>query len=834
MRLRFLETSQRSAANSRPVEQGHRCSRIAFGLLLTMSALSSAIVPAPAKADPARRIYVGVYLHDVARLAVRDGVYDVDFELWAKWRGEFDHDELQIANAARVETTFSSARTATATGIRHAGACAERCAASSRCSVSRSTPSESLLSWELPERHGRLVPDAAGSGMAERFSLTDWLYEPEFHPETRRRRVASDLGLLENEGAPSTIHHVAYTVMIHRPIITVALKLFLPLGIIVLVALVALFLPGETVAPRSSIGVTALLSCFAFQFTVADSLPAVSYITLADTLFLIAYLLSTLGLVITIVSHSFFRQGRLTRSAWTDRFGRLLLPIAATASVWAAIPEPAPVQSVSEEPFPQMERTRSSRDVLRIGVRSLNSLLSSPVFRGTYWSLMKSRRGREPDLVFIQRRPGVDNELVRFLANGQLEVTWKLRDNIRWSDGRPLNNEDLILPWEAHDDPNVIEASAPDDQTLVVRWSGRLAAALESPSPWPSHVLEPLYEEGGYDAAHQHRREHPVPVLGPYRVNEFERGERLVAEANEHFPGPPPAIRRVEVRRYESGEAIIEAFSDEQIDIAYPNAVSMDEALVFARDHPRAIRIRPSPFFIFLEPDMNHPLLSKLAVRRAILMGIDRERLASEVYQHAGRVAHVAVPEHTVPGLVVTEHDPDAAVLALERARVGEVTIPLLHTASAVDRQIVGLIAEDLQDIGITLEPREIRSSARVSREKNHGGLLLHIIRGDLDASPGRYWNLPIEQGSYARDVRHDAYTDAVHALVERERRALYGERRDQLRDALLALTSERLPNIPLVFAAQRILAHPDLRGWDQGASERFGERLEQWYFAAR
>ena len=48
-------------------------------------------------------------------------------------------------------------------------------------------------------------------------------------------------------------------------------------------------LPPDRVDARSGIGVTALLACFAFQFTVAGTIPDVAYLTVADALFILAY-----------------------------------------------------------------------------------------------------------------------------------------------------------------------------------------------------------------------------------------------------------------------------------------------------------------------------------------------------------------------------------------------------------------------------------------------------------------------------------------------------------------------------------------------------------------
>ena len=38
-------------------------------------------------AEPPPRVYAGVYLHDVTKFDQKDGTFDVDIEVWAKWRG---------------------------------------------------------------------------------------------------------------------------------------------------------------------------------------------------------------------------------------------------------------------------------------------------------------------------------------------------------------------------------------------------------------------------------------------------------------------------------------------------------------------------------------------------------------------------------------------------------------------------------------------------------------------------------------------------------------------------------------------------------------------------
>src|SRR3954467_6696642 len=103
----------------------------------------------------------------------------------------------------------------------------------------------------------------------------------------------------------------------------VAVELFLPLVIILMVALLGLFLHPELVEARASIGVTALLSCFAFQFTIAGTLPDVAYLTVADGLFLVAYIMTLAALVASIAAYFLHRSGREKASLKLDRASRV-------------------------------------------------------------------------------------------------------------------------------------------------------------------------------------------------------------------------------------------------------------------------------------------------------------------------------------------------------------------------------------------------------------------------------------------------------------------------------------------------------------------------------
>jgi ABC-type transport system substrate-binding protein len=215
-------------------------------------------------------------------------------------------------------------------------------------------------------------------------------------------------------------------------------------------------------------------------------------------------------------------------------------------------------------------------------------------------------------------------------------------------------------------------------------------------------------------------------------------------------------------------------------------------------------------------------------------MALDRDRMRTAVFGDAAasaRVSDVPVPGPVPPGAVSVSFDPAAARQLFEAAGAVGKPIPLFRGKAAVDKAMAAHIVKDAAAAGLTLEEKEVPSTGDVYRNRKHGGLLLMSTTGERDALPEKYWSLPQVDGKFDRKFRGDAFDDGVAALVEREERALYPERREQIRDLLFAAYSKKLPNIPLLFLADRIVAVADLDGWKEGSGANFGTTIERWAF---
>jgi peptide/nickel transport system substrate-binding protein len=808
---------------------------IARALLALSVFLCALLASAVADAKPAKKIYAGVYLHDVAKFEQKDGVFDADLELWAKWLGDFDPSMLKIANAAEVERELIGEET---DGRWHSARWRVRGTLRGEFPVHKFPFDAQTLAvvLELPERYGELVPDLAGSGVREHFSVTGWLYEPVFVPTIAQETYRSDLGAIDGEGKPTAVRRAAFQITLTRPLLTAATKLFLPLLVILLVALVAMFVHPKELEVRSGVGVTALLACFAFHFAVADTMPNVAYITLADVLFLVSYALCALLLSVSIFAFWLNERGRTGAWQKLDIGALIAFPLILGATVFIAFPTASSHADEEHESMGEQTRPKSTRPILRVGINTLPRPSGGLVSRGANWGTTRKEPGGEAYPVLVEEAPAITNDTLRFLADGRLEVAWHLRADLKWSDGQPLTADDLAFALEVSPDARIDEVRVVSPREIVVRFKDRVAVALESITPMPKHALTEAFKKGGYDAVRAYRDKNPLPSAGAYHVTEFKANDKLVLEANPHFCGSPPSIGRIEITRYKSDKALVAAFDKGAIDMILPNVLSPESAQALAERKPESVIIRPSEILLFLHPDLSHPLLAKKDVRTALLMAFDRERLRNEVFGAAASsapIAHIPVPGALPTGTATVNYDLEAARAALDLLKVTGQRFPLTHGPTPFDKAVVARLVEDAAAVGVTLEPKQVEDTGAVYRTRKHGGLLLITRTGDRSDEPEKYWNIPQVKGQYDRSYRSDAFTDEIVALVEREERALYPERREQIRDRLFTAFSQKLPLLPLVFLADRIVAVPELKGWEVGSGSNFGTTLERWHFGA-
>ncbi|MGI9254220.1 MAG: hypothetical protein ACR2J8_10765, partial [Thermomicrobiales bacterium] len=89
--------------------------------------------------------------------------------------------------------------------------------------------------------------------------------------------------------APSPYSRGVVSFGISRPPVAAAIKVLLPILLVVIVAALVFFINPVYPEARIGMGITALLTLVALQFTANGLLPELGYLTMLDVLFILAY-----------------------------------------------------------------------------------------------------------------------------------------------------------------------------------------------------------------------------------------------------------------------------------------------------------------------------------------------------------------------------------------------------------------------------------------------------------------------------------------------------------------------------------------------------------------
>ncbi len=284
--------------------------RTALHAFVVLAALVAAFICAPrAGAQEApETVTLGIYINDIQAIDLRANSYVLDVYLWFRWTNpDIDPSaSFEFMNTfdpeSHVRTVLYDAPKPQPDGslyqvVRHQGAFSQK------FPIHRFPFDEQQLLLLVEDSEGstadlRYVPDTtaatlnAGIGLpgftigTPRLDIIDWDYP-------------TDFGDLADAGE-TAYSRAVLTVPISRPVSSGLLKTFVPIWLIMLAALLALFLDPEHVEARIGLAVTSLLALVAMQFTQQGSLPEVAYLTLTDQVYLasFAYIILVIAIVV--------------------------------------------------------------------------------------------------------------------------------------------------------------------------------------------------------------------------------------------------------------------------------------------------------------------------------------------------------------------------------------------------------------------------------------------------------------------------------------------------------------------------------------------------------
>jgi ABC-type transport system substrate-binding protein len=147
-----------------------------------------------------------------------------------------------------------------------------------------------------------------------------------------------------------------------------------------------------------------------------------------------------------------------------------------------------------------------------------------------------------------QKVPTIEDGDWQVFPDGQMELTWKLRPEVKWHDGTSATAADFVFGAQITQDRDmplrrgepaglISSVSAPDRYTLVVRWKSLYPEAnVSGPTDIPgvpAHLMEELYRAGDKQAFINSRYWTSEFVgIGAYRLGDWEPGAHLESRAS--------------------------------------------------------------------------------------------------------------------------------------------------------------------------------------------------------------------------------------------------------------------------------------------------------------
>lgn len=310
-----------------------------------------------------------------------------------------------------------------------------------------------------------------------------------------------------------------------------------------------------------------------------------------------------------------------------------------------------------------------------------------------------------------------------FLA--EPEVTFHLREGVRWHDGAPFNSHDVKFTYEAIMDDRVasprksdyelvLSLEAPDPRTVRVVYRRPFSPALESwmMSVLPAHLLENVAPDQWPLTFNR------APVgTGPFKFAEWKTNQFVrVARNDDYFRGRPH-LEGIVFRTLPDPLTLRLAFETRQVDFwgVDPWAVGS-----FRNDERFILFSAPSNSYNYVGWNLRRPLFQDLRVRRALAQAVNVGQMIRYVlYGYGEQSTGIFTPEMWFFNRDVQPlaYDPAKAreLLAeagwkpgadgiLEKDGVRFSFTLLTNNGNAVRSDIATLVQADLKAVGIEVK----------------------------------------------------------------------------------------------------------------------------------
>lgn len=442
------------------------------------------------------------------------------------------------------------------------------------------------------------------------------------------------------------------------------------------------------------------------------------------------------------------------------------------------------------------------------------------------------------------------------ISPDQKTITFKLKPNLKWADGKPLTSEDILFTWKLVTDENtrspyasdyqlVKKAEALDPNTFSVTYDKAYAPALDSWSGLqvlPKHLLE---KQDIHTTAFARN-----PVGSHYyKLDSWTHGENLKLSRNPNSVLGQANIDKLVTR-------IIPDNSAQFLELMADNIDSMGlDPIKYSRIVPARPELQKKlalykelgNSYTYLGFNLKHKPFDDIRVRKAINYAIDKQEIIDGVYLGLG--INIASPYKPGTRWSNPELKPYPYDVAKAKALLKEAGFVDLDGDGIVERdgkpfafEIITnqnkereksavLIQRRLKEVGIDVQIRAIEWASFISRFIKTGDFDVIVLGWGLGLDPDQFsiWHSSQNQPGQFNFINYN--NPQIDALLEQGRLELNPDKRMKIYHEFAKVLLEDSPIVYLSAGYGLTAIHKRVKGIDSPAPPAgIGYNSHEWY----
>jgi len=321
---------------------------------------------------------------------------------------------------------------------------------------------------------------------------------------------------------------------------------------------------------------------------------------------------------------------------------------------------------------------------------------------------------------------GIVNDLAAGYELSADGLTWtvKIRNDAKFSDGKPLTSADIKYTYEtAAKSGSTIDLS--NMQAVEAVDEHNVKFTLKEPQ---STFIQMMLATG-IVPKHAHGKDYSQKPLGsgPYKLVQWDKGQQLIVEANPEYYGTKPYFKKLTFL-FLTEDAAYAAAKAGKVDVSYiPAAFSKQPVSGMRLEAVHTVDNRGIVFPYVKSGGktkegnpIGNDVTADIAIRKAINTALDRKALVQGVLEGHGTPAYTVndgMPWYN-PASVIPDGDPEAAKKLLAEAGWKDANgdgilekdalkaeFTLLYPANDVTRQSLAIaVADKIKPIGINIK----------------------------------------------------------------------------------------------------------------------------------